>query len=210
MNFDWDPAGRMWVAETPEYPNGRRGMRPDYRGKEWKDHGGIDPTPGEQTRKAQDKISILTSSKGDGVMDTKQVFYEGLDLVTGRRSQRNDRFISGREALLVELGKHGLGERDLTSNINFFSKVTVDAQGGMSLAPGHGRAGDHVDLRFEMDCIVLLHAGPHPLDAGTRYAPPGVLLETWRSAPLAADDACLTRCPENARGYRNTTMHYLP
>ncbi len=83
MNFDWDPAGRMWVAETPEYPNGRRGMRPDYRGKEWKDHGGIDPTPGEQTRKAQDKISILTSSKGDGVMDTKQVFYEGLELVTG-------------------------------------------------------------------------------------------------------------------------------
>ena len=126
------------------------------------------------------------------------------------QDQRNDRYISGREALLVELGKHGLGERDLTANINFFSKVTVDAQGGMSLAPGHGRAGDHVDLRFEMDCIVLLHAGPHPLDAGTRYAPPGVLLETWRSAPLAADDACLTRCPENARGYRNTTMHYLP
>ena len=29
MNFDWDPAGRLWVAETPEYPNGRRGMRPD-------------------------------------------------------------------------------------------------------------------------------------------------------------------------------------
>ncbi|OYV06844.1 MAG: hypothetical protein CFE26_04155, partial [Verrucomicrobiales bacterium VVV1] len=28
MNFDWDPSGRMWVAETPEYPNGRRGMRP--------------------------------------------------------------------------------------------------------------------------------------------------------------------------------------
>ncbi len=83
MNFDWDPAGRLWVAETPEYPNGRRGMRPDYRGKEWKDHGGIDPTPGQQERKALDKISILTSSKGDGVMDKKEVFYEGLELVTG-------------------------------------------------------------------------------------------------------------------------------
>jgi urea carboxylase-associated protein 2 len=126
------------------------------------------------------------------------------------QDQRNDRFISGREALLVELGKHGLGERDLTANINFFSKVTVDAQGGMHLVPNHGRAGDHVDLRFEMDCIVLLHAGPHPLDEGTRYAPPGVLLETWRSAPIATDDACLTRCSENARGYRNTTMHFLP
>ena len=83
MNFDWDGAGRLWVAETPEYPNGRRGMRPDYRGKEWKDHGGIDPTPGEQERKAHDKISILTDTDGDGVMDKKHVFYEGLDLVTG-------------------------------------------------------------------------------------------------------------------------------
>jgi type 1 glutamine amidotransferase len=83
MNFDWDAVGRMWVAETPEYPNGRRGMRPDYRGKEWKDHGGIDPTPGPQTRPAQDKISILTDTNGDGVMDKKEVFYEGLDLVTG-------------------------------------------------------------------------------------------------------------------------------
>ena len=60
-----------------------RGMRPDYRGKEWKDHGGIDPTPGEQDRKAQDKISRLIDTDGDGVMDKKEVFYEGLDLVTG-------------------------------------------------------------------------------------------------------------------------------
>ncbi len=83
MNFDWDPSGRLWVAETPEYPNGRRGMRPDYRGKEWKDHGGIDPEPGQQERKALDKISILTDTDGDGVMDKKEIFYEGLELVTG-------------------------------------------------------------------------------------------------------------------------------
>lgn len=83
MNFDWAPDGSLWVAETPEYPNGRRGMRPDYRGKEWKDHGGIDPTPGEQDRPAKDKISRLVDSNGDGVMDKKEVFFEGLDLVTG-------------------------------------------------------------------------------------------------------------------------------
>ncbi len=83
MNFDWDAAGRMWVAETPEYPNGRRGMRPDYRGKEWKDHGGLAPEPGVQERKGQDKISILTDTDGDGAMDKKEIFYEGLELVTG-------------------------------------------------------------------------------------------------------------------------------
>jgi putative membrane-bound dehydrogenase-like protein len=51
--------------------------------KEWKDHGGIDPTPGVQDRPAQDKISKLIDTNGDGVMDKKEVFYEGLDLVTG-------------------------------------------------------------------------------------------------------------------------------
>ncbi|WP_165920185.1 PVC-type heme-binding CxxCH protein [Chthoniobacter flavus] len=80
--LNWDPAGRLWIAESPEYPNGKRGMRPDYRNQEWKDHGGLDPDPGKQVREGHDKISILTSSKGDGVMDKKEVFYEGLDLVT--------------------------------------------------------------------------------------------------------------------------------
>ncbi|MHA3772231.1 PVC-type heme-binding CxxCH protein [Verrucomicrobiota bacterium sgz303538] len=83
MNIDWDPAGRMWVAETPEYPNGRRGVRPDYEGKSWKDHGGIDQTPGKQDRPATDRVSWLEDTNGDGVMDKKHVFYEGLELVTG-------------------------------------------------------------------------------------------------------------------------------
>jgi len=109
MNFDWDPAGRLWVAETPEYPNGRRGMRPDYRGKEWKDHGGIDPTPGEQTRHAQDKISILTSSKGDGVMDTKQVFYQGLELVTGFVFYKDGVIVTQAPDILFIRDTHGVG-----------------------------------------------------------------------------------------------------
>jgi urea carboxylase-associated protein 2 len=125
------------------------------------------------------------------------------------QEERNERHVSGREAMLVELGKHGLGERDLVANINFFSKVTVDADGRMALATGHSKAGDHVDLRFEMDTIVLLHAGPHPLATGPAYTPPGVLLQAYRSAALAADDACVNRCPENARGYQNTAMQYL-
>ena len=47
------------------------------------------------------------------------------------QEQRNQRIVSGREAMLVELGKYGLGERDLVANINFFSKVIVDDAGAM-------------------------------------------------------------------------------
>jgi len=126
---------------------------------------------------------------------------------TSYQQQRNARHVSGREAMLVELGKYGLGERDLVANVNFFSKVVVDAAGGMQWVAGHCQDGDAVDLRFEMDCIVLLHAGPHPLAAGTRHAPPDVQLEVYRSAPVAVQDACRHRCPENERGYLNTERH---
>jgi len=128
---------------------------------------------------------------------------------TSFQAQRNARYVSGREAMLVELGKYGLNERDLVANINFFSKVIVDDSGALRRVAGHSRAGQSVELRFEMDTIVLLHAGPHPLDTGTRYAPAGVRLEARRAPPPAADDLCRTRCPENARGFINTERLYL-
>jgi putative membrane-bound dehydrogenase-like protein len=82
MSLDWDPRGRLWVAETPEYPNGRtinrndavinpdRVLHPErYRSR-------------KEDRPARDRISILEDTDGDGRMDRKQVFYEGLELVT--------------------------------------------------------------------------------------------------------------------------------
>jgi urea carboxylase-associated protein 2 len=126
---------------------------------------------------------------------------------TNFQTQRNARFVSGREAMLVELGKFGLNERDLVANVNFFSKVVVGESGAMHLASGHAKAGQHVDLRFEMDTIVLLHAGPHPLAADGPYAPPAIRLQARRAAAVAADDVCRTRCPENTRGYVNTERY---
>ena len=126
---------------------------------------------------------------------------------TTYQHHRNERYVSAREGLTVELGKHGLGERDLIAGINFFSKVRVDEAGALHLESGHCQPGDAVDLRFEMDTIVMLHAGPHPLARGPRYAPPDVRLQAFRSAPMEPDDICRSRCPENERGYINTSRH---
>jgi uncharacterized protein len=123
------------------------------------------------------------------------------------QEHRNARHVSGREAMLVELGKYGLGERDLVANINFFSKVVADDTGALRLVPGHARAGQTVTLRFEMDTIVLLHAGPHPLAAGPHYSPSAIGLAARRAPAPAGDDACRRRCPENARGFVNTERH---
>src|SRR5690348_7252987 len=44
---------------------------------------------------------------------------------------RNECYRNGRDSFLVELGKWGLGPRDLVPNVNFFSRVTVSPDGEM-------------------------------------------------------------------------------
>ncbi len=76
MNVDWDERGRLWVCETPEYPNGRRvpNIEP------WKDSGYLRGARAD--RDPEDRISILTDTNGDGLMDRKHVFADKLELVT--------------------------------------------------------------------------------------------------------------------------------
>ena len=75
MNVDWDEKGRLWVCETPEYPNGRRELNVE----KWKDSGSWTK---KNDRDPIDRISILTDTNGDGVMDKKHVFADKLELVT--------------------------------------------------------------------------------------------------------------------------------
>ena len=77
LNIDWDAKGRMWVVESPEYPNGLRKANTDV----WKESGSV--KPGEYERDALDRISILTDTDGDGRMDKKNVFADKLELATG-------------------------------------------------------------------------------------------------------------------------------
>ena len=54
---------------------------------------------------------------------------------------RNAYYKNALDSFLVELGKWGLGPRDLMPNVNFFSRVTVGEDGGMQWEPGNSRAG---------------------------------------------------------------------
>jgi urea carboxylase-associated protein 2 len=117
---------------------------------------------------------------------------------------RNDFYRNARDNFLVELGKHGLGKRDIVPNVNFFVRVSVDGDGKMSWTPGNSRPGAHVDLRCEMDTLVVLTNTPHPLDPATKYAPPPVELVIHRGDPPAADDRCRLSRPENGRGFALT------
>lgn len=125
------------------------------------------------------------------------------------QTHRNDWTISGDHAFLVELAKYGLNRRDMAANLNLFSKVAADDNGMLEFASGNSRAGDHVDLRFEMDTLVLLHTCPHPMNSAPAYPRRPVRYQLRRSAPVGDDDLCLNSHPENRRGFDNNRLYHL-
>lgn len=122
---------------------------------------------------------------------------------------RNDYYRNSHDSFLVELGKWGLGPRDLTANINFFSRVDVAEDGSLSYHPGNSPAGSSVELRAEMNVLVILNSCPHPLDPSTKYAPKPVTLSVRRVPPPAADDVTRLARPENGRGFTITERYFL-
>lgn len=124
------------------------------------------------------------------------------------QTARNAFYRNGRECFLIELAKWGLGERDLVPNLNLFSKVLADADGALTFDPSHARAGAAIDLRCEMDVLVVLNTCPHPFDPSPNYAAKPVMLEVFRSDAVADDDACLRAHPENARAYANNEIYH--
>ena len=122
---------------------------------------------------------------------------------------RNDWQQNGYTSFLVELAKYGLGKRDMAANINFFSRVDVDTNGGLHYAANNSQAGDYVELRFEMDTLVLLHTCPHPLNPAADYPRRPIELQIRLAAPVANDDYCRNARPENERGFRNNALFHL-
>ncbi len=121
---------------------------------------------------------------------------------------RNEWHRNGRDNLLVELGKFGLGKRDFGATVNFFVKVAPDAEGKLSWVPNHSRAGASVELRSEMNTFVVLSNTPHPLDPSANYAVKPVKISVRVAEPLAENDACKYSCPENERGFALTDAYF--
>ncbi len=123
------------------------------------------------------------------------------------QNYRNDWTQNGFEAFLVEGGKYGLGRRDLAANVNWFSKASAADDGTLQFDPKNARAGGYVDLRFEMDALLLLHTCPHPLNSALEYPRKPVQLQLGKSGPVSADDFCRNFRPENGRGFANTEQY---
>lgn len=115
MSLDWDPRGRLWVVETPEYPGGRDVNRNDLRISPWRVRDPDRYTPGgKEPRPARDRISRLEDSDGDGVMDRKTVFADGLELATSLVFYRDGVIVTQAPDILWIRDTDGDGQADRT------------------------------------------------------------------------------------------------
>ena len=122
---------------------------------------------------------------------------------------RNSRHTNARDHFLVELGKYGLGERDLVPPVNFFTKVAADAQGFLSFVDGHSRPGASVTLRMEMDVLATVSVTPHPMDPKSIWAPKPVMIDVLKFLPAGDDDPSRVLREQNRRGFALTERLYL-
>ena len=113
----------------------------------------------------------------------------------GRNTQEN---------FLAAASKIGLDVRDIPPCVTFFAPVSLDEAGRFRWQEGRKRPGDFIDLRAEMNLVVVASNCPHPLDPARPEAAGPVTLIKHHAAAAATDDPCRTASPEAARAFAFT------
>ena len=118
------------------------------------------------------------------------------------QKHRNNWHRNAHDNFLIELGKHGLGRRDLVANVNFFSRLDVDDAGRMKF-----HAGQFQGRRFHRSARGDERAGgaQHlPASAGSESrlcARSRSCFPFCRSPPPGPDDHCRNLRAENQRSF---------
>jgi urea carboxylase-associated protein 2 len=107
-----------------------------------------------------------------------------------------------RQLLAVAAAKHGMAVRDLPPGINLFKSAVVADDGTVRL-DGAPRPGTAIDLRADLDVVVMVANVPHPLDDRATYTSSTVRLTAWDAEHPGLDDPWRTSSPERQRAYEN-------
>lgn len=73
----------------------------------------------------------------------------------------------------------GFDKRDLTANINFFMNVPVTPAGELTFADGVSDVGKYVELRAEMDVVVVISNCPQLNNPCNAYNPTPIRILIW-------------------------------
>ncbi len=84
-----------------------------------------------------------------------------------------------RENFLLEVGRHGMGKRDIVGNVNFFMNVPISPDGELAIVDGLSDPGGHVDLRADMDVLVVLSNCPQVNNPCNGFNPTPIRILVW-------------------------------
>jgi uncharacterized protein len=87
-----------------------------------------------------------------------------------------------RDSFLLAVSENeqfGLNKRDIAHNINFFMNVPVTPEGGLTFADGVSGPGKYVEVRAEMNVIVLISNCPQLNNPCNDYNPTPVEALIW-------------------------------
>ena len=91
-----------------------------------------------------------------------------------------------RDSFLLAVATHeeyGLNKRDIAHNINFFMNVPVTQAGNLTFEDGVSGPGQYVEMRAEMDVIVLISACPQLNNPCNDYNPTPLEMIVWAADP---------------------------
>ena len=109
-----------------------------------------------------------------------------------------------------EMDLRVMSKREQVSSIHTIRKLAIPLQeGNLVYVPDNSKAGDYVELRFEMDTLVLMHTCPHPLNPAEEYPRKPVSYQIRQAMPVEEDDYCKNYRPENQRGFANNAIFHL-
>jgi urea carboxylase-associated protein 1 len=113
--------------------------------------------------------SVLLSNEGAPMMTVTATAVAYHDTIGGACSCESNTLRYGHhtkaqhacvENFLTANARHGRGKRDMVSNVNWFMNVPVEADGALGIVDGISAPGLHVDLRAEMDVVVVISNCP--------------------------------------------------
>lgn len=89
-----------------------------------------------------------------------------------------------RDSYVLALAEHdhlGLTKRDISHNINFFMNVPITRDGDLRFADGLSGPGKYVEMRAEMDVIVLISNCPQLNNPCNAYNPTPIEVLIWEA-----------------------------
>jgi urea carboxylase-associated protein 2 len=127
---------------------------------------------------------------------------ESMEKALGPTAARNSR-----DNFFLAAAKLGLARRDVPACINFFAPVAIAADGRFLWHPERRTPGDFVDVRAEMDLLVVVSNAGHPLDPAVQAVPAPIDVIQFVAPQAGADDLCRHACGEVERAFEQTERH---